>query len=228
MLRRALSKRSGNARQKRSQNAELRIQEITRRAAELFDRSGYANASMEDLAAAVGLAKPSLYHYVKSKDEVLFLIHRQFMDAAFAALDARMREVGDTRTQLRGVITDLVELVCSQRPLVRVFFEHFRDLPAARRRNIVMERDRYMRTVVRVIRRGVQRAELVRGLDPTLAALAIFGACNWTYQWYDPRGRLPPRAIGTVFADFLLEGMTPGRDSVRPRDLRNKARAPVP
>jgi AcrR family transcriptional regulator len=200
---------------KRTEGPETRLAQIIRNAAELFDRSGYANASMEDIAEAVGLAKPTLYHYVKSKDEIVYLIHREFMTAALNALDARMSQPGDAAQQLRGIVIDIVELVALHRPLVRVFFEHFRELPASKTRAIVEQRDRYMKTVERVIRRGIRQREFVSGLDPTLAALAVFGICDWTYQWLDPRGRLSPRAIGEAFSDVILEGITPRKGRAR-------------
>jgi len=45
--------------------------EIVEIAARLFDRHGYHSTSMDDIAEAVGLRKPSLYHYFKSKDQIL-------------------------------------------------------------------------------------------------------------------------------------------------------------
>lgn len=202
-------------------SAGLRLREIVRSAAELFDSSGYANASMEDIADAVGLAKPTLYHYVKSKDEILHLIHQEFMDVAFAKLEARLAEGESAQARIRGIVIDIVELVASHRPLVRVFFEHFRDLAPAKRRSIVTQRHRYMKLVERAIRRGISEGEFVPGLDPVVAALAIFGIANWTYQWYNPRGRLSAREIGTAFADLILHGLAPTRvkRSRRPRSV---------
>src|SRR5688572_15892650 len=60
--------------------AALRIDQIVSAAAKLFDKVGYHNANMEMLAEATGLQKPSLYHYVKSKGEVLLRIHHKLLD----------------------------------------------------------------------------------------------------------------------------------------------------
>jgi AcrR family transcriptional regulator len=70
-----------------------RHDEILEAAISLFSRKGFAAASVQDVADAVGLLKGSLYHYIDSKDDLLFRIldesHRQgtaIMDE-IAALD---------------------------------------------------------------------------------------------------------------------------------------------
>src|SRR5438552_16778543 len=60
--------------------ASPKLREIVDSAAGLFDQEGYHRVSMEDIANAVGLRKPSLYHYVRSKDQILARIHHAFMD----------------------------------------------------------------------------------------------------------------------------------------------------
>src|SRR5687768_3279860 len=46
-------------------------QEIFDQATRLFAQRGYAGTSIQDIADAVGLTRPALYHYVKSKDDLL-------------------------------------------------------------------------------------------------------------------------------------------------------------
>jgi AcrR family transcriptional regulator len=60
--------------------ADLRRARTIKLAAELFDDGGYANVSMEQIAVAAGIAKPTLYHYFGAKDEILRGIHEAFID----------------------------------------------------------------------------------------------------------------------------------------------------
>src|ERR1051326_4146388 len=183
--------------------ANGRLGEILDTSAELFDRSGYANVSMDEIARAVGLAKGTLYHYVKSKDEILYLIHSEFMDVSLRAMEAR-RDRQSSDDELRATIRDILVVMQTHRPLVRVFFEHHRDLDARHRRAIVQQRDRYANYMQALIERGIARKEF-RRVDSKLVSLAIFGMCNWMYQWYDARGRLPASEIGEIFADIVLD-----------------------
>lgn len=185
--------------------AERRLREIILTAAELFDRAGYTTTSMEDIAEAVGLAKPTLYHYVKSKDEILYQIHREFMAVAFTAMESHEGRLSPEE-EARATIVEILDLIAKHRPLVRVFFEHFRDLPARHQRIVVEQRDRYAAGLTGVIRRGFSRGDF-RSVDPKLTALAIFGMCNWAYQWYDPSGRSSAQQLGEMFGDLVMTGI---------------------
>ena len=61
------------------------------------------------------------------------------------------------------------------------------------------------RYVEDVIRRGIETGEL-RDLDPRLTTLALFGMCNWAYQWFSPDGPLRSRQLAYFFWDLFLRG----------------------
>src|SRR5437763_14198324 len=65
-----------------------RREELTRIAARLFAERGYQGTSLADLAAALGVQKPSLYHHIASKEDLLWAVARDGADAFHGALDA--------------------------------------------------------------------------------------------------------------------------------------------
>jgi TetR/AcrR family transcriptional regulator, cholesterol catabolism regulator len=185
---------------------DQRLREIIDRSADLFDKRGYDRVSMDDIADAVGLAKPSLYHYVKSKDNILSLIHEEFMDFVFQTYDARSGQSLSMRQELIAVMADILGLMRSHRGHVRVFFEHHRQLPPNARRSIAAQRDRYESRVRHVIDMGIRSGEF-KAVDSRLATLALFGMCNWAYQWYDSAGKLSPGQIADRFGTYFLYGI---------------------
>lgn len=186
-------------------NADAKRREIVAEAAVLFDRDGYHAVGVEQIAEAVGIRKPTLYHYVSSKDELLTRIHEEFIDLLLERQAARP-DGGPAADELRAVMSDVLELMETHRGHVRVFFEHHRELPDEARHEIRRKRDRYQAGVERAIACGVASGEL-RPADPRLTALAFFGMCNWAYQWYSPDGPLTVEEIADVFADLLLHGL---------------------
>jgi AcrR family transcriptional regulator len=177
-------------------------------ASALFDVVGYSGASMADIAAAVGLAKPSLYHYFGSKSEILSAIHDDFIDALLDG-HARRLELGLPPAHLLlEVIVDILELMDTHRGYVRVFFENHRELPPEARRKMRAKRNQYEAFVEQLLVKGVENGDF-RNVDTRLATLAIFGMCNWAYQWYLSGGRLKPREISYTFFDLVTEGMSP-------------------
>ena len=71
--------------------ADRRRAEIITLAAQLFDQHGYSSVSMEQIAVAAGMAKPTLYHYFRGKDEILRGIHETFIDVLLERYDQRQQ-----------------------------------------------------------------------------------------------------------------------------------------
>ncbi|MFJ3802851.1 TetR/AcrR family transcriptional regulator C-terminal domain-containing protein [Streptomyces sp. NPDC090088] len=110
------------------------------------------------------------------------------------------------RELLLAIMTDPVSLMEIHPGHLRVFFEHFRELPEQVREEIAGKRDRYLRMLVDVLERGVAEGEF-RVADPGLTALAVLGMCNWTYQWFRPGGKRDAAEVARYFYGTLLGGI---------------------
>lgn len=201
-LEKTLNTRDGS---KRSRKGDRRA-EIVAAAAGLFDRGGYSNASMDELAAVVGIAKPTIYYYFRSKEAILFEIHEAFITLLIDKHKVRMAAGMGPRQELLEVMGDILELMETHRGHVRVFFEHHRELPPENRKIVAAQRDEYHAMVKQVVQDGVDAGEL-RDVDVELTTLALFGMCNWAYQWYGSGGHLRPREIAYVLYGILFHGI---------------------
>lgn len=183
-----------------------RRDDVIQEAAALFDRRGYHATSMEDIAAAVGLRKPTLYHYFGSKDEILFWVHEEFIDLLIERQERRAKTAMTPDQLMLATMGDVLELMETHRGHVRVFFEHHRELAEAEHAAIAAKRTRYEAGVTATIQRGIDEGRF-RPVDVKLATLAVFGICNWAYQWYRPDGKLRSRDIAYTFWDLLQNGL---------------------
>lgn len=185
---------------------EDRRDDIIQTAARLFDEVGYAKASMRDLAEAVGIAKPTLYHYFASKDAILHCIHEQFIDILLDRQQRREDAEVPPEQRLRQAMGDILELMHTHRGHVRVFFEHHRELAPAQQRVTRQKRDRYEAMIERAVAEGIARGS-IRSVPPRLTALGLFGMCNWAYQWYRADGPMSPGQIADAFWNMLAHGI---------------------
>ncbi|MFN8150411.1 MAG: TetR/AcrR family transcriptional regulator [Solirubrobacterales bacterium] len=183
-----------------------RHEEIIARAAVLFDEGGYGNVNMASVADSVGIAKPTLYHYFGGKDAILFEIHEQFIDNLLRQYESRRGLGLSAAEELKGLMADTFELMSTHRGHLRVFFESRRELSEEAQATIRAKRDRYESIMVGTIERGVANGEF-RQVDPRLTALAVFGMCNWGYQWYRPEGELGSQELADTFFELLFEGL---------------------
>lgn len=191
---------------RREMSTDQRRHDIVGRAADLFEASGYASSSMGQIGAAAGLAKPTLYHYFASKDEILFAIHDEFMSLLTDRMAARDGSTLSPTARVQAVIADILGLMQTHGGHVRVFFEHYRELPPERQAQIRVRRDKYEQEVQASIEEGIATGEF-RTVDSRLTTLALFGMCNWAYQWYRVDGSRTPDQIAAEFADLLVHGM---------------------
>ena len=185
---------------------EDKQEEILRAASQLFEQKGFAATSVQDIADRVGLQKASLYYYVESKEEILFRIAREAINAFNDELERIVSMSLSPAEALRRAIAAHLEAVASNREVMTVFLRESYALPAEKQEVIRRESDRYTRLMQDIVVRGMATGEF-RPVDTTMVVMAVLGACNWFYRWYDPRGRLSPEGIAAIFADLILTGL---------------------
>ncbi|MBV9818993.1 MAG: TetR family transcriptional regulator [Solirubrobacterales bacterium] len=166
-----------------------RRSEILAAAARCFDASGYHNTTIDDIAAAVGVSKPTVYYYFRSKHELLYLIHDEMLDLVLSRHEARAREgFASHSAALEGLMRDVVALTETHPGHLLISFEHYRELSREFKPRIRAKRDRFRSIVREVVRSGMESGEFIVQ-DVEMTTLAVLGMCNWTYQWLRPESR---------------------------------------
>lgn len=192
-----------------------RQKEIADVAARLFNERGLAGTSMEDIATVIGIKKPTLYHYVQSKAQIVSWIHDACVEKVNPALASYLEQDLPPDEILFLVARDILSLLVEKPGYLRVYFENHRDLDAAEQVKIVEKRDEYFDMVKLVLSRGVEAGTLAIE-DTTISALAYFGMCNWAYQWYQPDGAISPEDLALRLWRIFLEGSRAGVRSAEP------------
>lgn len=177
--------------------------ELLQAATRLFRRRGFHATSMQDLAEALGMNRGSLYHYIESKDDLLWRI----ISGALERLDQRVRPIldadGPAVERLRAAIGAHLAFAAEHGDELALVQIELRSLGAQQRLEIVDRRDAYER----LWRRALEQALVDGALRPTdvrLTGIAILSACNWFTQWYRPDGPMSVDQIATAFADLFL------------------------
>jgi len=180
-----------------------RREELTRIAARLFAERGYQGTSLADLAEALGMQKPSLYHHIASKEDLLWDVAHDGAQAFHAALDALPPAPAPERIRL--ALRAHLGVVASQLDVATVFVREWRYLGGERRERFVAERRRYEERIRDLFREGVERSELRTDLDVSTAARIFLSVGNWAYTWLSP-GR-DTDELADRFLALLLDGM---------------------
>ena len=183
-----------------------REEEILAAAARIFREKGYHGTSVRDIAESVGLLKGSLYHYIRSKEELLARLFEGALEETIAELEVIAARDASATERLRDMVRAYALSVTANLDSVGIYLREWRSLPSPELAR-VRARRRAMRSLFEsVIAEGARRHELAPG-DAKIAALAILGMCNWLYEWYRPAGRLSSDAIADELAERAVKSV---------------------
>jgi AcrR family transcriptional regulator len=200
--------------------------EILERAAELFAERGFAGTTVQDIADALGMSRPALYYYVKSKDVILEqLVENLSINDAQVLEGIRRRRSGDPLDKLREMAQQLAVNAGSNPHQTQILAQSKHHLPD-RIAQLNREAERsIVQSLMWVLEQGKRRGQF-RQLEPRTAALAIVGMCLWTAWWIDGAQleqvtvQIADQAVASVLAG---DGGDPELD--RPAALLRAARA---
>ena len=184
-------------------------EQILARAAKLFAKRGYTATSMNEVAEACGVSKPSLYHYVRDKHQLLV----EIAAAHIARLEALVDEVGaETHTpeaRVRRLISAFLAVYANSQAEHRVLTEDVKFLQPADRRRVLDGERKVVAAFADAIAEA--RPELRdHNLDKPLTML-LFGMMNWMFTWLRPRGEFSHADMAPVVAELFFGGL----DAVR-------------
>jgi AcrR family transcriptional regulator len=184
-----------------------REQEIIAAAAEVFKEKGYHAATTRDIAAAVGIQQASLYYYISSKEELLYLVVREPIMRLYAQIEEIVKVSLPSRTKIERAITAHLAAFDENYPHMFVFVQ---ELPNVMQALGGTQRElpkRYQHLWEALIHQGMTTGELRTNLDIPTTALMILGMCNWMYRWYRKGGRLGTAALAEQYASAILDGI---------------------
>jgi TetR/AcrR family transcriptional regulator, cholesterol catabolism regulator len=176
-------------------------------ATRLFTENGFAATSVRAIGNAAGVSQSSLYHHTGAKGQILADIHQGFVDDMIERLRAVEEEDTSAIEQIRGIIRVVLAAVGSRQAEVTVFLREPHAVPGNRKSAIQRSRDEVDAILDRILRRGIENGEIRPAREPRLMRLAIYGMCNWSYQWYRPDGSQSISEIADEFADMILAGI---------------------
>jgi AcrR family transcriptional regulator len=165
-------------------DSKQRLRLVVDAAAKRFELQGFHGTSLQHIADDVGITKAALYHYLDSKEQLLFLIHDAFISTMLDSAEKFIAEHDDPVEQLSFYVTDILTTVANYRPYVKAFFRDYGVLEGDLQAELREKRTHYEHLVETTIRTGIEQGTFASTLDPHHAALFLFGACNWSFQWF--------------------------------------------
>ena len=178
---------------------------ILAHAAQLFAQRGYAGTSMNEVAAACGVSKATLYHYVRDKHDLAVRIAEEHVLRLEAVVAEVLRDHTKPEDRLRELIKRFVAEYTLAQNAQRVLTEDVRFLRDEDQARILDVERRVVAAFSRTISEVRGEGEDSHVAKPM--AMLLFGMINWMFTWLKPGRELDDEAIGSMVADLFFGGV---------------------
>jgi TetR/AcrR family transcriptional regulator, cholesterol catabolism regulator len=197
-----------------------KLETILRHAAQVFAEKGYEGASIRDISRSSRISLSGLYYYVKSKQEILYLIQIHTFKTILARLQESLRGVRDPSERLRILVHNHLAYFL-QHPMEMKVLAHEDDALEGPYRQDVAEIKRKYYGIAIGIFEDLRPDGQKHGLPPRVAVLSLFGMMNWIHTWHKPQSDPQAEALSNAMSEMFLHGVMNGDQPLERRVLRN-------
>jgi AcrR family transcriptional regulator len=201
---------SGKAGEETDSPFDRRLAKLLHYAAHIFCEKGYEGASMRDLSRAAGMSLAGLYHYVDSKEDLLYLIQKHAFRTIIERLQERLKGAHGAENRVRIFIENHLDYFLANKEAMKVLTHEDETLKNGRGAEIrAIKRDYY-----KICLDLLEELRQEKGLEFSgrLAVLGLFGMINWIYTWHNPRIDLDAGELAGEMSNLFLRGvLNPGK-----------------
>ena len=153
------------------------------RAARIFADKSYHSTSMRDISRATNVSLAGLYHYCKSKEELLFLIQDNCFGRVLERLEERLRRRSTIRLAMLTIfIENHLSFFAANMAEMKVLSHEAESLQGDLHAHVSGKKDKYTKLASRILREIDSDSSLKQAVDLTVATYALFGMMNWISQ----------------------------------------------
>ena len=190
---------------------DQKLEFILRSAARIFAEKSYHSTSMRDISRATNVSLAGLYHYCKSKEELLFLIQDNCFGRVLERLEQRLQDVEDPVARLGIFIENHLSFFAANMAEMKVLSHEAESLGGDLYAHVSTRKDKYTKLARQILGEVQSTQQSKDPIDLTVATYALFGMMNWIYNWYDPQGKLKVSDLADNVMKLFLNGfMTNG------------------
>ena len=181
-------------------------QEINRVIARLFAFKGYHSTSMREIAAELGMNQSSLYHYFKSKEEILFKLMNDAIDDVLAILKKICAADLPPEEKLKKVLGFYCRYYAGDQERLILLVNEMNSL-GKKHRNILVDKQRQYVHLVKSILKELVGQDKLKEIHPSVATFAFFGMVHYTIKWYHKNGPVSLDDLANDFVQIFTEGI---------------------
>lgn len=181
---------------------------IIDKAGHLFWQKGYHSTSMADIADACSCRPANIYHYFKSKEDILYHVIRDITERTVASVQhLEDDEITSPVEQIKSFISSHCGLLVTMSKSDLLLPDSgLKDLTPEHHKAIIELRDAYDRILRKVLARGVRSGDFAT-IDERVIGYFISSMIIRSNIWFSPNGRLSKDDIVCIMFGFIYAGI---------------------
>jgi AcrR family transcriptional regulator len=180
--------------------------EINRVIARLFAFKGYHSTSMREIAAELGMNQSSLYHYFKSKEDILFKLMNDAIDDVLAILKEICAADLPAEEKLKKVLGFYTSYYAGDQERLILLVNEMNSLDK-RHRLILVDKQRQYVHLIKSILKELTGQHKLKKIHPSVAVFAFFGMVHYTIKWYHKNGSVSLDDLADEFVQIFTKGI---------------------
>ena len=180
--------------------------EIQRVIARLFAHKGYHSTSMREIARELGMNQSSLYHYFRSKEDILFKLMNDAMDSALATMEEICAADLRPRDKLKRILRFYTRYYAGDQERLILLVNEQNSLNSEHRRILVDKERRYVRLFKGVFEE-LEDHQMTKEIPHGIAIFAFLGMVHYTIKWYHRDGAVGLDRLADIFVEIFTRGV---------------------
>ena len=150
--------------------------QILEAAIRVFARQGFHSTRVSDIADEAGVAYGLVYHYFKSKDEVLNELFTERWSLLLAAIEEADQSEATDRAKLEAVAGFIIDSYRHDPELMKVIIVEVTRAANSFGRTHLPEIRRAYESIANIVAAGQENGAFRRDIDPAFASMSFYGA----------------------------------------------------
>jgi AcrR family transcriptional regulator len=185
---------------------ERRHEQIFRAASRIFISRGYHAATVREIAREAGLSLGSLYSYIRTKEDILFLVFQKLTNTLRENIRRAIAGIDDPVEQVRAALRADLETTERYQDEILLMYHETKSLDRDSLRHVLAREADYVRFFEDILRVGYERG-IFKG-DPRVSADIITYLCSVVaLRRWNLRQRFTSEEIREGLVAFILRGL---------------------
>jgi len=180
---------------------------MLKHAAAIFAERGFRVTTLSDLAQDLDIAKATLFHHFRSKEDILFELYTRSMELALTRLRCVDAVDDEPIVVLRRLLREHTLLILENRALFTIFFREESELTEEHAAMVRVQQRDYINLIAARVSQLIESSIITRAVPPVIAVQIALGAGSYTYRWFEKDQHKSVEAVAAMTSDVMLDGL---------------------